>query len=210
MWTPLGITPPAFSILLVQTWLLISVSTLALEAGGSSLNPIQASENIVILETHMCVPPQCQHGIEKTGVWFLLLAWWRMKRVTCFAVWRMELYARHTARLCEHLQKGCWAHSLGFFFGAAAFLFVLDRLCFFWRAIFSFNFGKAASIVSLGEAKNGFIFGTKLCLRVWSQNLSFLEFVVDNSRLACVGSGRMRAEWVVAALLWFYKHDSGS
>ena len=30
------------------------MSTLALEAGGSSLNPIQASENIVILETHMC------------------------------------------------------------------------------------------------------------------------------------------------------------
>ena len=40
----------------------------------------------------MCVPPQCQHDIGKTGVWSLLLAWWRMKRVTCFAVWRMELY----------------------------------------------------------------------------------------------------------------------
>ena len=48
----------------------------------------------------------CQHDIEKTGVWSLLLAWWRMKRVTCFAVWRMELYDSmlgRTARLCEHL-----------------------------------------------------------------------------------------------------------
>ena len=45
------------------------------------------------------------------------------------------------------------------------------------EAIFSFNFWKAASIVSLGEAKNGFVFGVRLWLRVWSQNLSFLEFV---------------------------------
>ena len=78
------------------------------------------------------------------------------------------------------------------------------------ETVFSFNFWKAASIVSLGEAKNGFIFGVKLWLRFWSQNLSFLEFVADYFRLACVGSGRMRAEWVVPALRWFYKHDSGS
>ena len=38
--------------------------------------------------------------------------------------------------------------------------------------------------------------------RVWSQNLSFLAFVAGNSRLTCVGRDRMRAEWVVAALLW--------
>ena len=98
--------------------------------------------------------------------------------------------------------------------------------CFFWRrgisfrfgqfvslsteAINSFNFWETASIVSLGEAKNGFIFGIKFWLRVWSQSLSFLEFVASNSRLACLGSDRMRAERVVAALLWFYKHDSGS
>jgi len=61
---------------------------------------------------------------------------------------------------------------------------------FFWRGI-SFGFGpfvfsldgspfsisisgkQAASIVSLGEAKNGIIFGIKFWLRVWSQNLSF-------------------------------------
>ena len=82
---------------------------------------------------------------------------------------------------------------------------------FFWRGI-SFGFGpfvfsldgspfsisisgkQAASIVSLGEAKNGIIFGIKFWLRVWSQNLSFLEFVAGNSRLARVGSDRMRAE----------------
>ena len=73
-----------------------------------------------------------------------------------------------------------------------------------------FKFWEAASIVSLGETKNGFIFEIKFWLRVWSQSLSFLEFVASNSRLACLGSHRMRAERVVAALLWFYKHDSGS
>ena len=92
-----------------------------------------------------------------------------------------------------------WRRGISFRFGP--FVFPLTE------AIFSFNFWKAASIVSLGEAKNGFIFAIKLWLRVWSQNLSFLEFVADNSRLACVGSGRMRAEWVVAALLRFYKHE---
>jgi len=71
--------------------------------------------------------------------------------------------------------------------GIGPFVFLLTE------AIFSFNFWKAASFVSVGEAKNGFIFGIKLWLRVWSQN-PFLEFVADNARLACVGSGRMRAE----------------
>ena len=32
------------------------------------------------------------------------------------------------------------------------------------EAICSFNFWETASIVSLGEAKNGFIFGIKFCL----------------------------------------------
>ena len=36
---------------------------------------------------------QCQHDIEKNGVWSLIMAWWRMKRVSRFAGWRMELYA---------------------------------------------------------------------------------------------------------------------
>ena len=40
--------------LLVQTWLFISVSTLALGVERTSLNPIQASESIVILETNVC------------------------------------------------------------------------------------------------------------------------------------------------------------
>ena len=62
------------------------------------------------------------------------------------------------------------------------------------EAIFSFNFWETASIVSLGEAKNGFIFGINFWLRVWSQNLSFLAFVAGNSRLTCVGRDRMRAE----------------
>ena len=83
----------------------------------------------------MCVPPQCQHDIEKTGVWSLLLAWWRMKRVTCFAVWRMELYDSMLdvrlgyASICKRVAGHTHWRS---FFGAAAFLVVLDRLCFFW------------------------------------------------------------------------------
>ena len=30
-----------------------------------------------------------------------------MKRVTCFPGWRMEFYARHTPRLCQHLEEAC-------------------------------------------------------------------------------------------------------
>ena len=78
---------------------------------------------------------KCQHDIEKTGVWSLLLAWWRMKRVTCFAVWRMELYDSMLdvrlgyASICKRVAGHTHWRS---FFGAAAFLVVLDRLCFFW------------------------------------------------------------------------------
>ena len=72
---------------------------------------------------------------RKTGVWSLLLAWWRMKRVTCFAVWRMELYDSMLdvrlgyASICKRVAGHTHWRS---FFGAAAFLVVLDRLCFFW------------------------------------------------------------------------------
>ena len=76
-------------------------------------------------------------------------------------------------------------------------IFFLAPRHFFWVWT---KFWEAASIVSLGEAKNGFIFEIKFWLRVWSQSLSFLEFVASNSRLACLGSDRMRAERVVAAL----------
>ena len=84
-----------------------------------------------------------------------------------------------------HWEIFFWRRGISFRFGPLVFLLT--------EAIFSFNFWKAASFVSVGEAKNGFIFGIKLWLRVWSQN-PFLEFVADNARLACVGSGRMRAE----------------
>ena len=88
-----------------------------------------------------------------------------------------------------------WRRGISFRFGQFVSLLT--------EAIFSFNFWETASIVSLGEAKNGFIFGIKFWLRVWSQGLSFLEFVASNSRLAFLGSDRMQG--VVAALLWFYK-----
>ena len=48
------------------------------------------------------------------------------------------------------------------FFGAAAFLFGLDSLCLFRRKPFLVSIsGRHASIVSLGESKNGFIFEIK-------------------------------------------------
>ena len=123
----------------------------------------------------------------------------------------MELYADihlGCASICRrvgghiHWEIFFWRRGISFGFGQFVSLST--------EAIFSFKFWEAASIVSLGEAKNGFIFEIKFWLRVWSQSLSFLEFVASNSRLACLGSDRMRAERVVAALLWFYKHDSGS
>ena len=78
------------------------------------------------------------------------------------------------------------------------------------EAIFSFNFWEAASIVSLwAKPKMALFLRSKFGFEC-SQSLSFLEFVASNSRLACLGRDRMRAERVVAALLSFYKHDSGS
>ena len=85
-----------------------------------------------------------------------------------------------------HWEIFFWRRGISFGFGPFVFLLT--------EAIFSFNFWKAASIVSLGEAKNGFIFGINFWLRVRSQNLSFLAFVAGNSRLTCVGRDRMRAE----------------
>ena len=51
----------------------------------------------------MTVPPQCQHDREKNGVWSLILAWWRMKRVSCFCWLKNGTLCWHTPRLCEHL-----------------------------------------------------------------------------------------------------------
>ena len=179
--------------------------------GGNSLNPIQASENIMILETNDCTS-SVSTWYRKNGVWSLILAWWRTKRVSCFAGWRMELYADihlGCASICRRV--GGHIHWEIFFLAPRHFFWVWTVcVSFDGSHFFSFKFWEAASIVSLGEAKNGFIFEIKFWLRVWSQSLSFLEFVASNSRLACLGSHRMRAERVVAALLWFYKHDSGS
>ena len=98
-----------------------------------------------------------------------------------------------------------WRRNISFRFGQ--FVSVLTE------AIFSFNFWETASIVSLGEAKNGFIFGINFWLRVWSQNLSFWRLwqvipdwlVLDATGceqsellLLCCGSTSM----IPAASLW--------
>ena len=64
-----------------------------------------------------------------------------------------------------HWEIFFWRRGISFRFGPFVFLLT--------EAIFSFNFWKAASIVSLGEAKNGFIFGIKLWLRVWAKTCLF-------------------------------------
>ena len=126
----------------------------------------------------------------------MILAWWRTKRVSCFAGWRMELYADihlGCASICRRV--GGHIHWEIFFLAPRHFFWVWTVcVSFDGSHFFSFKFWEAASIVSLGEAKNGFIFEIKFWLRVWSQSLSFLEFVASNSRLACLGSDRMRAE----------------
>ena len=159
----------------------------------------------------MSVPPQCQHDTEKTV--YDLRFWhddaWRESRASLVEEWNFMLDIRLGCEsICKrvvghiHWEFFFWRRNISFRFGQFVSLLT--------EAIFSFNFWETASIVSLGEAKNGFIFGINFWLRVWNQNLSFLAFVAGNSRLTCVGRDRMRAEWVVAALLWFYKHDSDS
>ena len=104
----------------------------------------------------------------------------------------------HRPWLCErvvrHIHWEFFCRYISFRFGQ--FVALLTEV------IFSFNFWETASIVLIGEAKIASFLDQFLSI--------FLAFVASNSRLTCVRRDRMRAEWVVAALLWFYKHDSGS
>ena len=50
----------------------------------------------------MCVPPQCQHDIEKP-VYCFYFGMMTHEESYVLRCLRMELYARHMARLCEHL-----------------------------------------------------------------------------------------------------------
>ena len=158
----------------VRFFTFMFVSTLVLGEGGNSLNPIQASENIMILETNDCTS-SVSTWYRKNGVWSLILAWWRTKRVSCFAGWRMELYADihlGCASICRRVGRHIhWE----IFFLAPRHFFWVWTVCvsFDGSHFFSFKFWEAASIVSLGEAKKGFIFEIKFWLRVWSQSFVF-------------------------------------
>ena len=144
----------------------------------------------------MSVPPQCQHDTEK-------------KRCMIFDSGIMTPEESHVLRwlkngtLCQtDIRLGCASickrvvgHIHWDFFLAPQHFFRFGQfVSLLTEAIFSFNFWETASIVSLGEAKNGFIFWINFWLRVWSRNRSFLAFVAGNSRLTCVGRDRMRAE----------------
>ena len=145
--------------------------------------------------------------IQKNGVWSSILAWWRMKRVTCFAVeeWNFMLdIGLGCASICKRVVGHIhWE----FFFGRRKISFRFGQfVSLLTEAIFSFNFWETASIVSLGEAKNGFIFGINFWLRVWSQNLSFLAFVAGNSRLCWTRQDASRVSCCCSAVVlqaWF-------
>ena len=82
----------------------------------------------------MCVPPQCQHDIEKTGVWIFASGMMTHKESYMLRCLKMELYDSMLdvrlgyASICKRVAGHTHWRS---FFGAAAFLVVLDRLCFF-------------------------------------------------------------------------------
>ena len=58
-------------------------------AGGSSLNPFQASETCFVLETHGCTS-SVPTWHTSYCLWLLNIAWWGIKRNrSCFAGWRM-------------------------------------------------------------------------------------------------------------------------
>ena len=57
--------------------------------------------------------------------------------------------------------KGLPGTFTGSFFLVPRHFFSFWQVCVSFDRSFSFNFWKTASIVSLGEAKNGFIFGIK-------------------------------------------------
>ena len=86
-----------------------------------------------------------------------------------------------------HWEFFFWRRNISFRFGQFVSLLT--------EAIFSFNFWETASIVSLGEAKNGFIFWDQfLASSLEPKSILFGVFVAGNSRLTCVGRDRMRAE----------------
>ena len=173
-------------------------------AGGSSLNPFQASEKCFVLETHGCTS-SVPTWHTSNCLWLLNLAWWGIKRNrSCFAGWRMATLSWRA--ICFEVLPAILKKRLGTpvagFCGAATSLFVLDCLCFM-EAIFGFNFWETASICHWGEAKNCFIFDINFWLRVWSPSLLFFAHVAGNSHLAWGRSGRLGAEWVVTALVRF-------
>ena len=102
----------------------------------------------------------------------------------------MEIYS--------DIGPGCASRLSGTFTGSFFCCYISFRfgqfVALLTEVIFSFNFWKTASIVSLGEAKNSFIFGSIFGFEFGAKIYLFLAFVASNSRLTCVGRDRMRAE----------------
>ena len=118
----------------------------------------------------------------------------------------MELYA--DTSVVRASVEGLVGTFIGIsFFGAAAFLGLGQFVSLSKEVIFSSNSRRPLLLFHWAKPKMASFLRSNFGLEFWSQSLSFLEFVASNSRLACLGSDRMRAERVVAALLWFYKHD---
>ena len=85
MWTPLGITPPAFSVCWFRHGCLYLCQHWHWGKRGAHWVHFKP-QKVLWFWRPMCLPPQCQHDIK--SIWSLLLAWRRMQRLACFAVWR--------------------------------------------------------------------------------------------------------------------------
>ena len=110
----------------------------------------------------MSVPPQCQHDTEKT---VCDLRFWhdnarRESRASLVEEWNFMLDIRlGCASICKRVAGHIhWE----FFFGCRDISFRFSKfVSLLAEVIFSSNFWETASIVSLGEGKNGFISGIK-------------------------------------------------
>ena len=182
---------------------------------SSKLRLVPLPSAVFFICTNLNKPCQCLRAAHFTEEWALFGDTFD---VLCFHMYKLQAHFENMSVLRILLEKAMpWPH--------------LDLLCFHMYKLQSISILGSGGNPQLPRAKeinwtfqilggrfycfigrnqNGFIFEIKFWLRVWSQSLSSLEFVASNFRLACLGSHRMRAERVVAALLWFYKHDSGS
>ena len=150
----------------VRFFTFMFVSTLVLGEGGELIESNSSFGKYYDSRRLMTVPPQWQHDIEKKRC--MILWFWhddarRESRASLVEEWNFMLTYTSVVRASVEGLAGTfigrsffWRRGISFGFGQFVSLST--------EAIFSFKFWEAASIVSLGEAKNGFIFEIKFWL----------------------------------------------